>query len=256
MSLPTKKTPNDFPFKHSGQADAFGDSKGGNVATIQSDFDNRAIFNQDQINAIITALESDAVDASGAHEIGFGSTQGDITSNNVGDALDEIVTIAKDAQAGTILPNSITNDKLGLDNKVGSLALLDTTNKTDSISAINEVNTNTNDNTSDISDINAEGTTIDVSATGDILLTYADRFLNCTNAGAITLTIQPNATIALPLYTEIAFKLKGAGSVVFAEGAGVTIDSVDSALTLATQYATCALHQTELNVWTLSGLLE
>ncbi len=57
-------------------------------------------------------LTTSANDTSGAHGVGFGSTQGDITSDNVGDALDEIVTIAKDAQAGTIIPGSITDTML------------------------------------------------------------------------------------------------------------------------------------------------
>lgn len=65
-----------------------------------------------QTDTQIPELTTETVDASGAHGIGFGSTQGDITSDNVGDALDEIVTIAKDAQAGTIMDNSIARIKL------------------------------------------------------------------------------------------------------------------------------------------------
>ncbi len=151
--------------------------------------------------------------------------------------------------SGTIPPDdSITLAKQNSTVKTGLLASLSTTVKTDLVSAINEVDGN-------VDILTSEGTTVDVTATGDILLTYANRFLNCTNAGAIVLTIQPNSTIALPLYTEIAIKLKGAGTITFAGGAGVTIESVDSALLVDTQYGTVALHQTELNVWTLVGNL-
>jgi len=117
MSLPTKKTPNDFPFKHSGQADAFGDSKGGNVAVIQSDFDNRAIFNQDQINAIITALESVLLNDSGSNTIGHNSAS--ITAQNVGAALEETYQAAILAQGGDILDNSLTVAKMANEMKKG-----------------------------------------------------------------------------------------------------------------------------------------
>jgi len=113
------------------------------AASLKLAFDQGDIDAKAYITGLVALLQELTADTSGAHTIGFGSTQGDITSDNVGDALDEIVTIAKDAQAGTILPNSITNDKLGLDNKVGSLALLDTVNKSDVVSAINELQAET-----------------------------------------------------------------------------------------------------------------
>ena len=48
-NLPSKKTPTDFTFKHSGQADGLGASLGGNVSDVQTKFDSRAIDNQDEI---------------------------------------------------------------------------------------------------------------------------------------------------------------------------------------------------------------
>jgi len=98
--------------------------------------------------------------------------------------------------------------------------------------------------------------TIDVNLSGDLLKEYAKNFLNFTNTGPITITIQPNSVIPHDLFTDLALKLDGVNTVTFVAGAGVTIDSVDGLLTLGTQYATAALHQTKLNVWTLSGLLE
>lgn len=70
MALPTQKTADDFPFKHSGQPDEFGSSIG-DLAEIQADFDSRAEFNQTQINAIIAALQSVTADDSGGKNIGI-----------------------------------------------------------------------------------------------------------------------------------------------------------------------------------------
>jgi len=66
-----KKTPADFTFKHTGQADQLGVSFGGDVENIQEAFDSRAIDNQNQINALIDALKSVAVNDSGALQIGL-----------------------------------------------------------------------------------------------------------------------------------------------------------------------------------------
>jgi len=59
MALPSKKTPSDFPFKHSGSANEFGASKGGDYAAVQADYDARAIYNQDQINEVLDGLNGD-----------------------------------------------------------------------------------------------------------------------------------------------------------------------------------------------------
>jgi len=211
------------------------------AAALKLAFDQYGIDSKQYNNTVLLVeLADESVSNSGSNTIGHNSVT--VTADNVGDALEENAQAIAGVVLGQIPDNTLTEAKMAAEMKkqAGGVYPYDDGDA----------------NADAITDINAKGTTVDVTATGDILLTYANRFLNCTNAGAITLTIQPNSTIALPLYTEIAIKLKGSGSIIFAEGAGVTIDSIDGALTLATQYATAALHQTELNVWTLSGLLE
>lgn len=141
MSLPSVKGPNDFPFKHSGNPDQYGQSVGGNVGTVQTNFDSRAEYNQTQINSIITALASTTLGDDGAKAIGLKLNE--ITANNVNGAILElynaIVGIVQNPLV--IPPNSILNSQLVTDAKVGSLALLSTTVKTDVVSAINEVET-------------------------------------------------------------------------------------------------------------------
>jgi hypothetical protein len=138
MPLPLIKGPNDFPFKHSGQPDQFGQSQGGNFATIQDLFDSRAEFNQAQINAIITALASVVLGDDGAKQIGLKLDE--ITATDVNGAILELYnTIVGIVLDPLVIPdNSLTNAKLTSDIKVGSLASLSTTIKTDVVSAINE----------------------------------------------------------------------------------------------------------------------
>lgn len=139
MALPLVKTPNDFPFKHSGQPDKYGQSLGGNFAQVQANFDKRAEYNQTQINAIITALNSIADGDSGADNVKATTISG-LTSTSVQGLLEELKLLV-DTQLPT--PNgSITNAKLATDVKVGSLATLLTTIKTSVVGAINELFTN------------------------------------------------------------------------------------------------------------------
>lgn len=138
MALPLVKGPNDFPFKHVGQPDQYGQSVGGNFATVQGAFDSRAEFNQTQINAIINALKSTTLGDDGAKNIGLKLAQ--ITATEVNGAILELYNaIVGIVQNPVVIPpNSILNSQLVADAKVGSLALLSTTVKTDVVSAINE----------------------------------------------------------------------------------------------------------------------
>ena len=136
MALPLTKVPNDFPFKHSGQPDKYGQSLGGNFAEVQSNFDSRAEYNQTQINAIITALKAISDGDSGADNVGATAITGGV-GTTVQSILEEL-----NAKIVSLLPfpdGSITNNKLATDIKVGSLASLLTTVKTSVVDAINEL---------------------------------------------------------------------------------------------------------------------
>lgn len=102
MPLPSQKTSNDFPFKHSGQADEYGVSVG-DYTTVQNNFDARAIFNQTQINNIIAALLSTASGDSGASQIGYDNGYATIKQ-----ALDAIIA----AGSGTLPPADSVIDSM------------------------------------------------------------------------------------------------------------------------------------------------
>jgi hypothetical protein len=74
-----------------------------------------------------------------------------------------------------------------------------------------------------------------------------------TNAGAITLTVPANATIAFSVGAVIDIAQGGAGLVTVAPAGGVTINSLAGALDLAGQYAVARLLKTATNTWILSG---
>jgi hypothetical protein len=116
MSLPATKAPGDFSFIHDDQVDDYGVSVG-DFNVVQQEFDTRAVFNQTQINAILTALASVAADDSGAKAIGYEGSAPDAT---VAAAIDTIFS----AGSGTIPPdNTITQAKM-TDNSIGTAELI------------------------------------------------------------------------------------------------------------------------------------
>ena len=115
--------------------------------------------------------------------------------------------------------------------------------------ALSDVQNNAND----ISTLKKYGDIIEVTATGNILATYADKFLKCLNV--ITLTVQPNATIAFDVGTEITLFQYGTGKIIIAKGTAVEIRSVDDALALDAQYSAMTLKKIATDEWVLVGAL-
>lgn len=82
------------------------------------------------------------------------------------------------------------------------------------------------------------------------------KLVTVTNANACTLTVPPNSSVAFPVGATIAVCQGGAGKVTITAGAGVTINSVDAALGLTGQWATCSLIKTATDTWLCTGSLE
>lgn len=89
-----------------------------------------------------------------------------------------------------------------------------------------------------------------------LVLTDADRlaFLTMTNAGASTLTVPPNSSVAFPVGAVIEGAQLGAGQVTLTQGAGVTINATPG-LKVAAQYGTFGLLKTATDVWLAYGRL-
>jgi len=120
-------------------------------------------------------------------------------------------------------------------------------------SADNSIDFTTGAGTLDLSvsgtvSINAQTGTSYTPVIGD-----AGKLVTLDNAAAITLTIPPNSSVAYDTGTTIAFAQKGAGTVTFAPGSGVTISSRGSALDTAGQYAMASVVKISTDLWYLSG---
>lgn len=81
----------------------------------------------------------------------------------------------------------------------------------------------------------------------------ANTYIQFTNASSITFTIPSNASVAFPVGTVIEMEQAGAGALSVAAGAGVTVNSRSSDLTLAGQYAVAFVKKVATNTWTMNG---
>ncbi len=93
-----------------------------------------------------------------------------------------------------------------------------------------------------------------VSYTPDMV--DAGKLLTLNSETALTVTIPKSDTVAFPVGTEIEIAQLGTGTVTVAAAEGVTIHSMDGALTLAGQYAVACLKKIAADTWLLGGALE
>jgi hypothetical protein len=86
--------------------------------------------------------------------------------------------------------------------------------------------------------------------------TWAGKIVNINTTagvGATTITIQPNATVNIPIKTIFDVSWNGATpSIVFVAGAGVTINSPSGWLNMTIRYSRVTLWQSSLNNWYLT----
>ena len=77
------------------------------------------------------------------------------------------------------------------------------------------------------------------------------------NAGASTMTIPTNASVAFPVGTVITVLNKGAGLISISGAVGVTILSAGAVAAIPTlaQYRSCAIMQTSANNWFVVGAI-
>jgi hypothetical protein len=72
-------------------------------------------------------------------------------------------------------------------------------------------------------------------------------------AGATTITVPPNSSVAFPVGTIIEVTRLGAGTVTFVAGAGVTLRSRGGLLGIGPQYGTVRLRKRATDEWVLTG---
>ena len=87
------------------------------------------------------------------------------------------------------------------------------------------------------------------------VLTDDGKLITVSNAGANTLTIPPNSSVAYGIGTQINIAQLGAGQTTITAGAGVTLNSAGTKLKLAAQYAVATCVKTDTNTWFVVGNL-
>lgn len=171
----------------------------GDASNLKATFDKTGLDEKTYIN---TVLIPELNGNDGSKKIGHNSPN--LGSDNVADGLEEVRLIAVQAQAGDILPNSITNTELGLDVKVGSLASLTTTEKSSVVGAINEIDGEVSTLSGNVSslttslgtvqtDLNIVRTAKTTTGSAVALAVDTDGTFDLTRNGNI-LTVIPNAT--------------------------------------------------------------
>lgn len=93
------------------------------------------------------------------------------------------------------------------------------------------------------------------SANHTLQLSDSGKFLLAESAGSIAITVPAESTLVFPEDTEIEICQRGAGTVTFVAASGVTILSLDGALSIAGQYGCAVLKYLGSNNWILAGAL-
>jgi hypothetical protein len=88
------------------------------------------------------------------------------------------------------------------------------------------------------------------------VLTDDGKLVTMSNASANTFTVPPNSSVAFGIGTQINIAQLGAGSTSIVAGAGVTINSAGTKLTLDAQYAVATVVKTGTDEWFAVGNLK
>ena len=88
-----------------------------------------------------------------------------------------------------------------------------------------------------------------------LALTDGAKLVTLTNAGAITLTVPPDSSVAFPIGSQVLLYQGGAGQVTITAGAGVTIRSQGAKLKINDQYGVAGIVKIATDEWVAFGNL-
>ncbi|HYG24440.1 MAG TPA: hypothetical protein VEH04_16805 [Verrucomicrobiae bacterium] len=83
-------------------------------------------------------------------------------------------------------------------------------------------------------------------------LSDTGKYILCTNASAVTITVPQQSSVAWPVGTEIMIEQNGTGQVTVAAGSGATVNT-SSTLKSRARYSVIGLKRVSTDVWTLTG---
>lgn len=96
------------------------------------------------------------------------------------------------------------------------------------------------------------GINAQTGTTYTLVLADQGKLVTCSNAGAITVTVPPNSSVAFPVGAQVDVAVLGAGMVTFVEGSGVTISGTPSLVTRA-QSSAVTLIKLATDTWLVVG---
>jgi len=88
-----------------------------------------------------------------------------------------------------------------------------------------------------------------------LVLSDGWKIVTMSNAGANTLTVPPNSSVAFPVGTRIDVGQDGSGQTTIAAGAGVTIHTPET-LKIRKQWGKVTLFKRDTDTWDVEGNLE
>lgn len=96
------------------------------------------------------------------------------------------------------------------------------------------------------------GVNAQTGTTYTLVLTDQGKLVTCSNAGAITLTVPPNSSVAFPVGAQVDVAVIGVGMVTVVGGSGVTVNGTPSLVTRA-QYSAVTLAKIATDTWLCIG---
>jgi len=97
---------------------------------------------------------------------------------------------------------------------------------------------------------------VDATTAKTIALADTNKYIRMTNASAKTLTVPPNATLAFPQGTTIAFINANTGNLTITPGAGVTINKPSTQTFVLAAFSSAILTKVGTDIWDLAGNME
>ena len=111
---------------------------------------------------------------------------------------------------------------------------------------------NVNSITEGVNDIAFGVLNAQTNTTYTLALTDVAKVITLSNAGAITLTVPTNASVAFPIGSTLLLVQLGAGQVSLSY-AGVTMRSAGSKYKMNGQYSVCGLMKLDTDTWVFYG---
>lgn len=216
--------------------------------------------NIDAINAVLPNKSNIGHDHNGTYEpviitknSGFNKNKSDSVTSTDSDTLATSAAVkAANDNANTREPAFSKNSGFNL-NKSDSI----TSTSSDTLAtskAVKDVNDKIDTTNTNVTELQNYGSIVTVSASKTLALTDKNKYLRIAGT-TVNITVPPNSSVAFPISTEITLFQTTTGTCTVVKGAGVTVNSQNSLLSIDGQYSAITLKKVATDTWDLVGAL-